>query len=100
MKRHRSLSPIDNLRKHQTVFVEPKSTLDNWNHIPKRISKQNEQIDTRPIHVDPHSHIDTWSDQKKSYRRLRPKLLRVNIINIFVIESKSFFNIFRHQNQQ
>ncbi len=33
------------------------------------------------IHYDDvKSTIDNWQDNKKSYRRLRPKLLQVNII--------------------
>ncbi|CAF1588791.1 unnamed protein product, partial [Rotaria sordida] len=96
IKRHRSLSPIQNLEKQQTIFINPKSTIqtwnlnksiktkvkdidlhqrtniigkstiDNWNNISKRkINKQNEEINTRPIHIDSHSQIDTWLDDIK-----------------------------------
>jgi hypothetical protein len=48
--------------------VDPKPTLDNWNNLPRRTIKQNQQIHTQPIHVDSHSHIDTWSDHIKQRR--------------------------------
>ncbi len=47
---------------HQRTHIIGKSTLDNWNNIPRRRNKHIDQLNTRPIHVDPQSHIDTWSD--------------------------------------
>jgi hypothetical protein len=93
------LSPPDNLQDSQPIFVDPKSTLDNWNNLPKRTTKQNEQINTRPIHYgDVKSTIDNWQETKKSYPRLRQKLLHVNI-NYSNFNEKSFY-LSRHQKHQ
>lgn len=109
MKRRRSFSPPDRLSRSSPIFVDPKSTLDNWNFTRARDTIPNDSNNIQPIHIDSHSRINTWSDRtpqhrspinerptivhydhvkstvdnwqenKRPKRRTRPKLLQVDI---------------------
>lgn len=56
---------------HQPTNITGKSTIDTWNDLSTITIKRNEQINPKPIHIDSHSNINTWSDDIKQPKSSR-----------------------------